>query len=93
MVGSRALAKSARAWLRATCPNPAFRDGQQAVVDGKAACNLTPWDDRGYIDTLAAAYAEGSDFDTAIKYEQKAISKTPDPDKIKGAQQRLALYQ
>ena len=93
MVGSRALAKSARAWLRATCPNPALRNGQQAVVDAKAACNLTLWDDWDYIDTLAAAYAEAGDFDAAIKSEQKAISKTPDPDKIKGAQQRLALYQ
>jgi hypothetical protein len=54
MVGSRALAKSARAWLRATCPNPAFRNGQQAVVDAKAACNLTQWDDWDYIDTPAA---------------------------------------
>jgi len=33
------------------------------------------------------------DFDTAIKSEQKAISKTRDADKIKSAQQRLALYQ
>jgi tetratricopeptide (TPR) repeat protein len=26
-----------RAWLGATCPNPAFRNGQQAIKDAKAA--------------------------------------------------------
>jgi tetratricopeptide (TPR) repeat protein len=93
MIGSRALAKSARAWLRATCPNPAFRNGQQAVADAKAACNLTSWDNGDYIDTLAAAYAEAGDFDAAVKFEKKAISKTRDADSIKSAQQRLALYE
>jgi tetratricopeptide (TPR) repeat protein len=93
MIGSRGLAKTARAWLRATCPNPAFRNGKQAVVDAKAACNLCSWGDWDYIDTLAAAYAEIGDFDSAIKFEQKAISKAKKDDDTKGAQQRLALYQ
>lgn len=93
MIGSRGRAKTARAWLRATCPNPAFRNGQQAVVDAKAACNLCSWGEWDYIDTLAAAYAEAGDFDSAIKFEQKAISKAKKEDNIKGAQARLALYQ
>ena len=93
MIGSRGRAKTARAWLRATCPNAAFRNGQQAVVDAKAACNLCSWGDWDYIDTLAAAYAETGDFDSAIKFEQKAISKAKKDDDTKGAQQRLALYQ
>jgi len=93
MIGSRALAKSARAWVLATCPNAALRNGKQAVEDAKAACNLTSFGKWDYIDTLAAAYAEAGDFDSAIKFEQKAISRTNDPEDIKGAQMRLALYQ
>jgi tetratricopeptide (TPR) repeat protein len=93
MIGSRGRAKTARAWLRATCPNPAFRNGKEAVVDAKAACNLSSWGEWDYIDTLAAAYAEVGDFDSAIKFEQQAIAKAKKDDNTKGAQQRLALYQ
>jgi tetratricopeptide (TPR) repeat protein len=93
MIGSRGRAKTARAWLRATCPNPAFRNGKEAVVDAKAACNLCSWGDWDYIDTLAAAYAEAGDFDSAIKFEQQAIAKAKKDDNTKGAQERLALYQ
>lgn len=50
-----------RAWLQATCPNPAFRNGQQAVKDAKAACSIFEWKDENMIDTLAAAYAETGD--------------------------------
>jgi hypothetical protein len=32
-----------RAWLQATCPDPAFRNGQQAVKDAKAACSILQW--------------------------------------------------
>lgn len=93
MIGSRGRAKTARAWLRATCPNPAFRNGKEAVADAKAACNLCSWGDWDYIDTLAAAYAEVGDFDSAVKFEQKAIEKAKKDDDTKGAQERLALYQ
>lgn len=71
----------------------AFRNGKEAVVDAKAACNLCSWGDWDYIDTLAAAYAEAGDFESAIKFEQKAIAKAKKDDNTKGAQERLALYQ
>ena len=88
-----ALARNDRAWLFATCPEPAFRNGKQAVADATAACRIDSWDTWDYIDTLAAAYAEAGDFDNAIKFENKAIHKARDADAIKGAQERLALYQ
>ncbi len=88
-----ALARSSRAWLCATCPNPAFRNGKQAVADATAACRIDSWDNWDYIDTLAAAYAETGDFENAIKYEEKAIRKWRKDDGIKGARDRLALYQ
>lgn len=92
MEGAKALALSSRAWLRATCPNASFRNGQEAVSDAKAACNLSSWRKPDYIDTLAAAHAEAGDFDAAVKFEEKAIAHYHDADAIKGAQQRLALY-
>lgn len=93
MIGSRGRAKTARAWLRATCPSAAVRNGKQAVKDAKEACSLCDWSEWDYIDTLAAAYAEAGDFDAAVKFEQKAISKAKKEDSTKGAQERLALYQ
>jgi len=71
---TQAKALNARAWLRATCPEPSIRNGQLAIADAKRACELTQWKFGSYIDTFAAAYAEAGDFDLAIRYEEKAIS-------------------
>jgi tetratricopeptide (TPR) repeat protein len=88
-----ALSYADRAWIYATCSNASFRNGQQAVVDAKAACSIDSWDDWNYIDTLAAAYAETGDFANAVKFEQKAIQKAHDVEDRKGAEKRLGLYQ
>lgn len=58
---------SERAWFYATCPNGSFRNGQQAVKDAKAACSIMVWKDENMIDTLAAAYAETGDFNSAVQ--------------------------
>src|SRR5437588_2268690 len=62
-----ARALSDRAWFQATCPDSSFRNGQQAVKDAKAACSIMQWKDEDMIDTLAAAYAETGDFDSAVR--------------------------
>jgi hypothetical protein len=57
----------------ATCPEQSIRNGQVAIADAKRACELTKWKFGSYVDTLAAAYAEAGDFDSAIRNEEKAI--------------------
>ena len=89
-----ARALSDRAWFRATCPNASFRNGPQAVKDAKAACSIMIWKDEHMIDTLAAAYAETGDFNSAIQYAAQALAvKGISPDSTKLFQQHLALFQ
>ena len=64
-----------RAWLRATCPDASIRNGQLAIADAKKVCELDTWISPSRIDTLAAAYAEAGDFDSAVRYQQEAIAK------------------
>jgi tetratricopeptide (TPR) repeat protein len=90
---TRAMAFNARAWLRATCPNESFRNGREAVADAKAACNITLWRKAGYIDTLAAAYAEAGDFDSAVKFENRVIALDSNEKEVPGSKERLAAFQ
>jgi tetratricopeptide (TPR) repeat protein len=69
-----ARAYSDRAWLRLTCRDQSYRNGKQALKDATAACKLIDWKDEDMIDTLATAYAEVGDFDSAVRYEEKALA-------------------
>ena len=81
-----------RAWLWATCKDAKFRDGKQAVESATKACELTKWQSPGYLDTLAAAYAESGDFAAAIHWEEKAIELTHDPKSAESHRKNLALF-
>jgi tetratricopeptide (TPR) repeat protein len=83
-----------RAWLQSTCPDPALRNGQQAIKDAKAACSILEWKDENTIDTLAAAYAETGDFDSAVRYAAHALAiKGIAPVDAKRIQKHLTLFQ
>jgi tetratricopeptide (TPR) repeat protein len=86
-------AYNGRAWLRATCPDARYRDGDKAVVDAVRACELGEYTRAGDVDTLAAAHAESGDFDSAVKWQDKALRLLPDEDTWKKAYgARLELY-
>ena len=61
------------AWLLATNPDPQFRDGPSAVALARRATELSHSGMSGYLDTLAAAYAEAGLFKEAIATGQSAL--------------------
>lgn len=76
-------ARNAWAWFLATCPEQSVRNGAEAVREARNACELSQWENAGYLDTLAAAYAENGEFEQAVKYAMRAVEKMPvsDPDR------------
>jgi tetratricopeptide (TPR) repeat protein len=72
MRGDTAGAHNQRAWILATCPEPNFRDGEEAIRSARIAVRLA--DGPEYRDTLAAAFAEAGQFEKAIAEQEIAIS-------------------
>jgi tetratricopeptide (TPR) repeat protein len=61
------------AWLLATAPDPALRNGVEAVELAKNAENLGAEGDPIVLDTLAAAYAETGEFARAVTCANRAL--------------------
>jgi tetratricopeptide (TPR) repeat protein len=86
--------RNALAWLRATCPDALYRNGQEAVRITRALCEDTGYKNVSYVDTLAAAHAEVAEFAIAIELQQQVIdamraaNRKPPP----GWLERLNLY-
>lgn len=62
------------AWVLATSPDENLRDGKRAIELATKACELTDYKADHILSTLASAYAETGDFDTAIKWSSKAVA-------------------
>jgi serine/threonine protein kinase/Flp pilus assembly protein TadD len=84
------------ALFQAAFPNAEFRDGAKAIDNATKACELTNWKNHEYISTLAAAYAETGDFDSAVKWQKEAIDLLTEKQsswQLAEYQSRLTLYQ
>ena len=65
-------ARFVRAWIRATCIDPQFRDPEKALDEAKSLCEQTKYQDATFLEGLAAAYAASSDFASAIRWQTEA---------------------
>ncbi len=84
------------AWYLSTSPEAQLRNGVKAIEYATKACELTDWKEANIVDTLAAAYAEASDFDSAVKWQKKAIDLLTGNEPAgyrAGFEARLKLYQ
>jgi tetratricopeptide (TPR) repeat protein len=96
-----AYALSARASLRATCPDPTWRDGDAALDDATKAMRYAAeagemdgsWKQRQYLQVLAAAHAENGSFPEAIHWQTEALKLAITKRAIKNIRSRLALYE
>jgi tetratricopeptide (TPR) repeat protein len=86
------LARNNMAWVLATCPDSSVRDGKKGVEHATKACELTGFQDAGYLDTLAAAHAEARQFDDASQRVQEAILLAGEKEKA-AMNERLKLYE
>jgi tetratricopeptide (TPR) repeat protein len=86
-----ALTRLAR--LLATCPDGSIRNGEQAVDLARKACELTHWKARFPLSALAAAYAETRDFNSAVNYQERALSRVDEFDPyLRKDRAELELY-
>jgi tetratricopeptide (TPR) repeat protein len=81
------------AWLRATCPVDALRDGPEALRLAEQAYERTGGQLFFIVDTLAAAYAECGRFDEAARFEEQAVAMAGTDEVRERYRARLAMYQ
>lgn len=87
-------ARNGRVWALATCPLPAQRDPQRALVLAAHMMDTADTLSFSELDTVAAALAAGGRTAEAVDYQQRAIAhgENTRPATRRGMQQRLALY-
>ena len=61
------------AWVLATSPEAKLRNGKRALELATHSAELTSYKQAHILSTLAAAYAELGDFDSARKWSQKSV--------------------
>ena len=84
---------NALAWILATSPNDALRNGAQAVALAERASTLTQNKHPLFLDTLGAAYAEVGQFDKAAAAAENALKQLPtNAPLVKEIQAHVALY-
>jgi tetratricopeptide (TPR) repeat protein len=79
------------AWIMATCPDERYRNEELALTAAQKALELDGDKDPRYIETLAAAYANAGQYDSAVAVLQGHLDKMPQQFAA-GAQSRIQLY-
>jgi serine/threonine-protein kinase len=79
------------AWILATCPDAALRNGPEAIALARKACELGGPTDGDALDTLAAAFAECGQFDEAVQWAGKALELVREEEKA-AVKARLERY-
>jgi Flp pilus assembly protein TadD len=80
------------AWLLATSPDDAMRNGNEAVSLALRAVQITSGNDAGALDALAAAYAETGQFDLASLAARRALL-VASPGQAEEIRPRISLYE
>lgn len=80
------------AWVLATAPEDELRDGKRALELALKACELTQHQQAHVLSTLAAAYAECGDFESARTWSQKSLELADDSIK-ESCRRELASYE
>jgi tetratricopeptide (TPR) repeat protein len=79
------------AHIKASCENPALRDGKSAVDLATRVCEVSEWKNWVDVTVLAAAYAETANWEQAERYASIALELAPDDEKDR-RKQRLDQY-
>jgi tetratricopeptide (TPR) repeat protein len=79
------------AWLQATCPDPTYRNGADAVANAARALRLAGGQEPTWLCILAAAHAEVGDFAEAVRVQEECLAAVPEKEKAE-LQARLNLY-
>lgn len=80
------------AWLMATCPDPQFRNSDLAIRAAEKAIELDGGADYIYLDTLAAALANGGQYKQAQAVLRRTIESAP-KEHVAPLKRRLRRYQ
>jgi arylsulfatase A-like enzyme len=84
------------AYLLATSPDAANRDGEEALRIAKRVTDEMSEPRSDFLDTLASAYAEVGDFSNAVRVQQRVLQMVEaagDAEPIENARNHLALYE